>query len=356
MISKERIQHLLDKAIEAHVFPGYAAAVVTPQESLFFTGGKHTYDDSSLKVTEDTLYDVASLTKILGPMSVMMLLVGSDKVHLDDPIGVYLPEFVTDTYKKEATIRHLLTYTLDYDLPGGAKSLMKEISPDELVARMIQLPLKCAPGTSYMYSNITAFILTKVIEKITGEILYDTVSRDIFSPLEMSTATFFPDKNMWQQIPPTEITEDRGVVQGFVHDESTYHLQSGNKSSGAAGLFASVKDVAKFLSMVVAGGSIHGERFFSPTIVNAWTENQFPDLLPTLTPLGWGDFNNEFIDPEHGKCVVKGGFTGCFMAYNLENAVGFVILSNTTYPVRPKDRAQFNVIKKEILNLLTNEK
>jgi CubicO group peptidase (beta-lactamase class C family) len=354
MTLHENLNELLKESLSTKTFPGYAGAIVTPTEIKTLVGGKHTYEAGSAEVTDTTLYDVASITKIIGPMSVAMKMIDSGRLSLDDTVGKYIPEFITDENKAKATIRHLLTYTLDYDVPYGAKSLMNELSPEELRLRMFELPLKSAPGTSYLYSNITAFILTQVIERATEENFYTLVNQEIFAPLGMATATFSPGKELWPQIPPTEITDTRGTVQGFVHDESSNHLQSGNISTGAAGLFASVTDVAHFLQMVISKDG-EGRTFFSDTIRKSWVTNQFPSLLPTLSPLGWGDTNNEMLVDYPSRFVVKGGFTGCFMIGDVENNIGIVVLSNLTYPVRPKERPGFTKLKEEIVKLLTDK-
>lgn len=348
---EQSLEEALALVLSSNTFPGYAAAIVTPVSIKTFAGGRHTYESSSPLVTDTTLYDIASITKIIGPMTLAMKMIDDGKIFLDDPIGKYIPEFVTDDIKAQATIRHLLTYTLEYDLPFGAKSLMKELSPEELDLRMITVPLKALPGTSYLYSNITAFILAQVIERATQENFYTLVTRKIFTPLSMMTATFTPDKNLWPQIPPTEITAERGIIQGFVHDESTDYLQSKNISSGAAGLFASVTDVAHFLQMVISDSGPFGE-FFSTDMRLKWTKNQFPDLLPTLTPLGFGDTNNEMLVERPGRFVVKGGFTGCFMIGDTKNNIGIVVLSNLTYPTRPKERRGFTKLKEDIVSMM----
>lgn len=352
MNTPDIFHQLLKEALSTKVFPGYAAALVTPTEIKTFTGGNFTYENLSKEVTATTLYDVASLTKIIAPMALAMKMIDENQLHIDDLVGKYLPEFLTDEYKSKATIRNLLTYTLDYDIPLGAKSLMKKLTPEELSTRMLTLPLKCPPGTSYLYSNITAFILTQLIEKATGENFYTLVKREIFAPLGMSSSTFTPDTLSFPEIPPTEINEDRGLVQGFVHDESTHHLQSGNISSGAAGLFASITDVAKFLQMVVT----QNNSFYSGEMRKNWTTDQFPNLLPTYTPLGWGDTNNEMIKDYPDRFVVKGGFTGCFMIGDVKNEIGLIVLSNLTYPVRPKERPGFTKLKEEMVKLLIEHK
>lgn len=177
----KNIDNLLKSALSSKMFPGYTAALVTPSGTTTFFGGRQTYEADSSLITNDTLYDVASLTKIVAPMALMMRMIDKGAVKIDDKIGLYLPEFVTDEYKAQATIHHLLTYTLDYDLPGGAKSLMKEVPPETLAHRMIKLPLKSAPGSSYLYSNVTAFILAQLIEKsLAGIFMHSLVKRSLY--------------------------------------------------------------------------------------------------------------------------------------------------------------------------------
>lgn len=347
------LQKILDEALSLKTFPGYAAAIVTTQRMQTFVGGRFTYDKNSLQIEPSTVYDIASLTKIIGPMSVAMKLIDSGDLQMNDPVWKYIPEFNSDEQKTKVTILHLLTYTLEYDIPYGAKFLIEKLTPEELRLRMLRLPLKVAPGSSYLYSNITTFILTQLIENVTGTNFYNVAKEKILVPLAMKTATFTPKKTSWFSIPPTEITDSRGIVQGFVHDELSHHLHSGNIRSGAAGLFASVLDVAHFLQMVISGNNNHAT-FFSDAIRNKWTTNQFPDLLPTQTPLGWGDTNNDLIKNYPHRFVVKGGFTGCFMIGDLKNNIGVVVLSNLIYPVRKKERPGFIKLKKEILELILN--
>lgn len=351
MTLEQKLKEALERALSVNTFPGYAAAIVTPTSIKTFAGGHHTYEVSSKRITEATLYDVASLTKIIAPMALAMKMIDTGRLHYDDPVWKYIPEFVTDKYKAHVTVKHLLTYTLEYDVPHGAKSLMKELTPEELALRMLTLPLRVMPGTSYVYSNITAFILTQLIERASGEDFYTQVAREVFTPLGMSTATFTPSQERWSSIPPTETTDDRGLVQGFVHDESSYHLQSKNICTGAAGIFASAVDVAHFLQMTISN-TAKGTSFFSNTMRKNWNTNQFPNLLPTLTPLGFGDSNNEMITEHSERFLVKGGFTGCFMIGDVENNIGIVVLSNLTYPMRPKERPEFTKLKEEILEML----
>lgn len=353
MTTLETMKVVLAQAIENQVFPGCSVAVIKDGKVQARALGTFTYEAESPRVTTDTRYDCASLTKIVGPMAVAGQLLDEGIITMADLIGKYLPEFVTDDNKAEAAIKHLLTYTLDFDIPGGSKSLMGILTPAQVAHNAITYPLKYAPGTNYLYSNITSFLLTQVIERVTGRNFYELVNERIFTPLQMHSATFSVPDDVRHTIPPTEVTDYRGVVQGIVHDEFTDFTTRGGISNGAAGLFASVGDVATFLQMSLNDGVHNGKRLFSEELVAEWTSDQFPELLPTHTPLLWGDFNNAYIDeyPEH-QIIVKGGFTGCFMIGDLVSKRGFVLLSNRTYPKRPDDRTAFDTLKRDLVEVV----
>jgi serine-type D-Ala-D-Ala carboxypeptidase len=342
----------LDKALADTFFPGYAFAYIEDGQVYRASGGHFTYDSASSLVQSDTLYDVASLTKIVGPMTLAMMLVDDGVLRLSDKIGDYLPAYRDAEYKRDATVLHALTYSLDYNIPGGSKSLMDNLSPSEVAQNALAYPLKCAPGTQYMYSNITAFILAQVIEKATGCNFYELVQDRILDPLQMKTATFNPTSALISNIAPTEITTDRGEVRGIVHDEFSDHLRQGGISCGAAGLFASVEDLIPFLQMTIAGGVYDGKRLVSEELVRQWTTDQFPALLPTKTPLGWGDQNNEMIATSSHQMVIKGGFTGCLMMADLTTKRGFVWLSNRIYPKRPEDLTSLRELKRDLVGMM----
>ncbi len=347
-----KIIAILEAAIKNRVFPGCSIAVIDGDTSSQAAFGHFTYKDDSPRVTTHTQYDCASLSKIIGPMSVAQQLIDEGVIALDEFVGTYLPEFVSEPQKAAVTIRHLMTYTLDYNIPAGSKSLLGTLTPEQVATNAITYKLKHAPGTNYMYSNITAFILTQVIERVTGANFYDLVQERVFTPLQMETATFMPEVSKRTLIPPTEVTNERGVVQGFVHDEFTDRTTQGNISNGAAGLFVSMHDVNAFLDMTIRGGVVGTTRLFSEKTVQAWTEEQFPHLLPTLTPLGCGDQNNVLLDSYHRQMVIKSGFTGCFMMGDLVNKKGFAILSNRTYPTRPDNASAFIEVREKVMEVV----
>jgi CubicO group peptidase (beta-lactamase class C family) len=340
---------IIEKAIASMVFPGCSILLLNADITFSKGYGHFTYETDANHVDTTTIYDCASLTKTIAPMAIAMILIDQGVLDLDEKISKYLPEFVNQTEKEVALLSHVMTYTMDYNIPGGSKSLLGTLTPKQVAHNALSYPLKALPGTNYMYSNITAFILTQIIERVTGKNFYTLVQDYIFTPLGMSSATFFPSPEIISLIPPTEMTEDRGEVRGFVHDEFTFHTTKEGISNGAAGLFASINDIAQFLSMTLQRGTLNNKQIFSNSIVSKWTQDYYPELLPVHTPIGWGDLNNILIDKYQRNIVVKSGFTGCFMTADLKNQKGFAILSNRIYPKRPADASAFAKVKEDLM-------
>jgi CubicO group peptidase (beta-lactamase class C family) len=348
MNKADQFERRLKEAVQEEVFPGCSFLYMDDEEEIVLSLGRATYDTKSFPISNDTLFDTASLTKIVATMTLASLLIDEGVISLDDKIDKYLSEYGSSAEKRSASILHLMTYTLNYNIPNGSKALMPGLSSIEIAHNAMSFLLNEIPGKSYVYSNLTAFILTQVIEKATGRSFYSLVEEKIFGPLNMITATFSPKEDQIPLIPPTEITDERGVVQGVVHDEFTYYTKRGGIANGASGLFASIKDIKMFLQLVLNRGVVGNKEFISEALTSKWTHDHFPELLPTHTPLAWGDRNNPMIDSFHRDIVVKSGFTGCFMLADLKQKRAFAILSNRTYPVRPADSVHFNNLKEDL--------
>lgn len=358
ILTKEKINkisNILNSSIEEKTFPGCSFAYVTKDSIEVFNFGNFTYDLKSEKVDDNTIYDIASLTKTISPMCLMMILIDQGRLRLDDYVSDYLDSFKKDEKKKKAKIIHILTYVLEFGEYTTSKDLISKFSPEELEEKLLNLPLKYNPGEINDYSNTTSLLAAKVVEKVCEEKLDKLTKEEILDKLEMTNTFFSPDRKLIKFIPPTEIMEERGEVKGFVHDELSFYLQQGGIISGAAGLFAPSKDIAKFLQVILNSGEHKKEKIFSEEIMKTWTNDNFPNLLPVHTPAGWGDFNNEYKDTYHQNIVVKGGFTGCFMMADLKKEFGFVVLSNRTYPKRPENGSGFKKVKDGLFDILMSD-
>ena len=355
------------EAVTARVMPGAVYAVITPAGVTSGAVGATTYDPDAATMTTEHVFDVASLTKLIGPMSVAAQLLDEGVLTLDTPVAEFLPAFRDDQIKAAVRVRHLMTYTVDFQYDDAVRAHLcrgdsgAPLPPLEFLETLLALLLRCAPGTSYQYSDITAIALTQLIECATGRSLAELCAERFFAPLGMHDATFTAEAIPRARVVSTEVTHERGLVWGAVHDEKAAWLQSGGITAGSAGLFASVGDVARYLELVIGGGVWQGERYFSESIVNAWTSDQFPSIN-AHTPLMWGDRfgqpGNQYQNRAYatslyadypGRLVTKGGFTGCFMAADLDRQRAVVVLGNVVHPHRPEHPRAFNAVKEDLV-------
>lgn len=212
----EKIKVMIDDRIT----PGLILLVTQGNNILVNEAmGTTRYDDSETQaVTRDTIYDIASITKIVTATGVMIL-VDQKKLSLDDRLDKFFPE---SDYGKKVAVRHLLTHT------SGISVQMSKLTelPDRRAMRkaIMRAPLEGNPGEKVMFTNANAYLLGKIIETVSGKSLDRFLSSELFEPLGMKETVFNPPAHLKARIPPTEIVDDRGLVWGEVHDESAYAL------------------------------------------------------------------------------------------------------------------------------------
>ncbi len=333
---EEKIRESLLQAIHDKVTPSAVVGVIRKDGTqLLVAEGNFTYESDSTKVTENTLYDVASITKSIPTGCIALKLIEEGRLNLNDQLIKYLPEY-NNNYREEVLIRHLLTYSiiLNFPVPGFN---IQTASPDEVRRNLVTVDLKFPPGEKAQYSNSPALILMMVIERITGSTLDVLAHEYFFRPLGMENSTFSPSSP--HEIPPTEIEEWRGLVQGVVHDETSFVL-SKERPSGCAGLFTNVPDLLIFMRMLVNRGELNGVRYFTEETVREMHTNQLA-IPGQVMGLGW-ELDATFMGTHpHRNTFGKTGFTGVLCAVDPELEVGYVILSNRTYPQRtPADGIQ----------------
>jgi len=159
---------LLEKAIADEIFPGCSFLIIENEETTLIHKVHFTYATDSKAVSDDTIYDVASITKIVATMTLAMRLINKKIISLDDYVSKYLPEYAESEFKLAVQVRHLMTYTIDYDLAGGFKVSIPVAHFRSNTRNVLKYPLKKAPAEKYQYSNLTAYTLAEVIEKATG--------------------------------------------------------------------------------------------------------------------------------------------------------------------------------------------
>ncbi len=333
---------ILQEAIAARAFPGCAFGVladgkVVLQDAL----GLSTYDRDAFSIAAETVFDIASITKVVATTAVAMLLVQRGALDLDTPLGELLPGFVVGRAAGErarsVTIRHLLAH--NSGLPGYVEFFRTSTTPDGLLRACLQQPLGVEPGTRAEYSDPGFILLGKALEVLTRESLATWVQREVFGPLRLSATGFNPAPAARVYIPPTE--EDTTLrhrrIQGEVQDENAW-VQKG--VAGHAGVFSNVPDLLRFASAVLHAGHSEGrgnapsQSIFFKTTVEQFAERQGPE--GSSRALGW-DTPSENSSAGHffsKHSIGHLGYSGCSLWIDIDAEIAIVLLTNRTWPDR----------------------
>lgn len=354
---RDSILKTANKAIRNLVFPGGVVGIIRKNgEREIIPFGKFTYDSDSPTVKEDSIYDVASITKSIPTNTLALQLIDEGRLSLTEKLIDYLPEF-RNSDRELVTIKHLLTYTLDgYGLGTAlneiAKPSFKDTTAKQLLETLMTHDFEKRPGTVFKYSNIPAALLGFTIERITNSTLDALADKRFFKPLKMERTTFYPEKFQLEEIAPTEIDDWRGPVHGVVHDESAYIAKRDGMIVGHAGLFSTAPDILNFLEMLLNNGMLDGKRFLSEKIITSMQTNQIPEL-DDFSGLGWElnqpRYMGDFCSP---TTFGKTGFTGTLCVCDTEKEIAYVILTNRTFPKRSPDSTAINVFRKTISEII----
>ncbi|MEP6989961.1 MAG: serine hydrolase domain-containing protein [bacterium] len=277
---RDSLQVILDRAVADSAFPGAVAVVGSHTGPLVtVTAGRQDWG-SEYKTTISTLWDLASLTKVVGTTSAMMQLVEAGKVDLDAPVQRYLPEW-TGRNKEKVTVRHLLTH--QSGLPAFKEYFRLNVSPDSTLKLFFGTPLDTLPGVRMVYSDIGAILLGKIVERVSGESLDRYDVRHVFTPLGMRDTYYKPPRAERYRTAPTEIDPwRRRHLVGEVHDENAFAL---GQVSGHAGLFSTARDLEKLAGAYLNGGAFGRGRLASAATIKLFTTVN--DSTFSSRALGW---------------------------------------------------------------------
>jgi CubicO group peptidase (beta-lactamase class C family) len=284
-------------------------------------------------VTADrSIYDLASLTKVVGTTTAAMLLYDAGRLDLEAPVSTYLPAF-SGGWKDSITVRQLLTHRSG--LPAGRDLWRVARTPDEARAAVLATNLECRPGQCYIYSDLGADVLGFVIEAIAGESLDVFLHDKVFEPLGMNDTFYKPADSLTYRIAPTEIAPPRGYpLQGQVHDENAYALGG---VAGHAGLFSTAADLSIFAQMMLNGGEYNGVRILSDTTVSLFTRR-----AAGTRALGWDTADGDggsgrFLD---SRAYGHTGYTGTSIWIDPERQMFVLLLTNRVHAARARRPAK----------------
>ncbi|HEX6058201.1 MAG TPA: serine hydrolase domain-containing protein, partial [Gemmatimonadaceae bacterium] len=277
---RDTVRSVLDRAVADSAFPG-AVAVIGTSEGILATYGAGVLDrEIPVRPDEHTIWDLASLTKVVALTSAMMQLVDEGAIDLDAPVQRYLPEWTGDG-KERVTVRHLLTHSSG--LPAWRPLYKEAEGPDGAVALALATPLDTVPGARTVYSDLGIIIAGKLVERVAGTTLDAFVRERVFGPLGMTSTGYRPDPSLRARIAPTEFDPWRQrQPHGEVHDENAFALGG---VSAHAGLFSTGRDLARFAQAYLAGGALGGVRLASRETIERFTALQ--DSALSNRAIGW---------------------------------------------------------------------
>ncbi len=327
---------VLEDAVAARAFPGAALAVTRCGELVAHRGvGRFTYDAASPAVTAETIYDLASVSKVAATTAMAMILYERGFLDLDAPLAGLLPEFaivspddINGACRSEVSLRMLLAHTSG--LPGYERLFEQAHNREQMRRAACALPLSAIPGARAEYSDIGFILLGLALEQLAGEALDRFCRREIFAPLGMTETTFNPPPQWRSRIPPTE--DDRRwrgrVIRGEVQDENAAAMGG---VSGHAGAFAQALDVARFAECMLAGGA----PILRPETIALFTERISPPAGASRA-LGWDtpsqpSQSGRYFSPHSFGHL---GYAGTSLWIDPERRISITLLTNRTWPDR----------------------
>lgn len=330
----ETIDRILSRGITAGGYPGASVVVGRRGFSVFEKGyGRLGWTKASAAVLPDeSIYDLASLTKVVGTATAAMILWDEGRLDLDAPVSRYLPSF-SGGQKDEVTIRHLLTHTSG--LPAGRDLRRLASSPWEARSVVTATPLACRPGACQVYSDLGADVLGFAVEAIAGQGLDGFLAERVFTPLGMNDTRFRPSDADRDRIAPTEVSSRRGYpLVGEVHDENAFALGG---VAGHAGLFSTAADLSIFAQMMLNRGTYEGVRIVSDSAVERFTKR-----TSGTRALGWDTSDGEGAAGVHMGANAYGhtGFTGTSLWIDPDRDLFVVLLTNRVHAPRARRPAR----------------
>lgn len=327
----KEVDNILLEAIANGAFPG-AVVLVSKKNRIIYekSFGHLTYDENSAMVSNETIYDIASLTKVIATTTCTMICYDRKLFNLDDPVAKYLPEFAVNE-KENITIKNLLLH--NSGLPAYKRYYDMYNSAEEVFNDIISLQLEYKTGTKTVYSDLGIIILGKLIELVTGKKLDQYCKKEIFQPLQMYNTFYNPPDSLKYRIAPTEYDNywRNKLVWGTVHDENAALLDG---VAGHAGLFSTAEDISHLLQMLIDDGTYNGKRLINRETIELFTKKS---SAKSTRALGWdtksktGSSAGDLFDL---SSFGHTGFTGTSIWVDPTRKLFVIFLTNRIYPSR----------------------
>jgi uncharacterized protein YbbC (DUF1343 family)/CubicO group peptidase (beta-lactamase class C family) len=324
------VDAVIEQAIQEKQIPG-AVLVIGHDGAVIYRKayGERALEPRREAMTLDTVFDLASLTKVIATTTAVMQLVEQGKVRLSDPVAKYLPEFGQNG-KDDITVRQLLVHMSGLEKDLDLKAAWE--GKDTGYGMAFGDPPEDAPGSKFTYSDVNFIVLGALVERVTGETLDEYAERHIFAPLKMTRTRYAPPTDLragWiEKIAPTQYDENEHMLWGVVHDPTARRMGG---VAGHAGLFSTGDDLAKFAQALLSGGG----GILSGLMVEKMTRPEQPPWAPVLRGFGW-DIDSPFSS-NRGDLFPVGsyghtGFTGTSMWIDPTTQTYVILLTNAVHP------------------------
>lgn len=345
---KEEKLKAIDREILASIkkgdIPGAVIWIESKGEVYHRSYGSRVVSPGSEAMTKDTIFDVASLTKVMATTPAILYLAERGQLHLDAPVSEYIPEFlaggvrpdpkddrVTKEDRERITVRHLITH--QSGLPPGIFLSERDFwGYEEGVKRAALVGLIERPGSRFRYSDVNFILLGEIVRRVSGQRIDSFVEDRFYSPLGMKETGYLPADFRHGRIAPTTEIPNYGLIRGRVHDPTARRMQG---VAGHAGVFSTAKDVATFARFFLAEGNSEGVPILGPEIVREATTNQLPPALTHERGLGW-DLHSPFSYQRGEKFPLGGfghtGWTGTSIWIDPASDSFVVLLANRNHP------------------------
>ncbi len=323
----------IQKAVDEHLMPGAVLLIGHDGHIVYRKAyGSRALIPAVEPMTLNTIFDVASLTKVAATTPSIMKLFEQGRIRINDRVTKYLPEFQGG--KSDITIRDLMTHFSglrpDLDLEPAWSGYQTGIR------KALIDPPAGPPGERFVYSDINFILLGEIVHRLTGQLVSEYARDQIYEPLGMAESGFNPSAPLIRRIAPTEVEHGR-VVRGVVHDPTA---RSMGGVAGHAGLFTTADDLARYAQMMLNLGEFGGKRLFSPLTIRKFTSPQSPADQPVLRGLGW-DIDSP-LSGNRGELFPLGsyghtGFTGTSLWIDPSTKTYVILLANSVHPSRGKN-------------------
>ncbi|PWU09223.1 MAG: hypothetical protein C5B50_27865 [Verrucomicrobia bacterium] len=318
----------INRAIEEKRCPGGVLWVEHRGASYHKAYGDRAFVPEIEPMTEDTIFDAASLTKVVACTPAVMLLVERVQIKLDEPVQTYIPEFQGDG-KEAVTVRQLMCHISG--LRGDIETKSDWHGQQAAIGKACAEKLQTKPGTEFRYSDINFFLLGEIVQRVSHTPLEEFVAREIYQPLKMTDTGYVPPASKLGRIAPTEVVGGK-PYRGVVHDPTARKMGG---VAGHAGLFFTAADLARYARMLLNEGSLDGVQIFKPETVRLMTTVQTPEGFPARRGLGW-DIDTGYSGPR-GDIFPLGsyghtGWTGTSLWIDPFSQSFVIFLSNRNHP------------------------